>query len=97
MNLSPESLPRHELIGLHVQVDESTDPGLVALFGRVVDETRNTLLLETKRGMKRIPKACTSLIFTLPDGQRVRVAGSVLVSQPENRISKRMQRTRWKL
>ncbi len=97
MSLKPESLPRHELIGLYVQVDWSTDPGLVGLFGRVIDETRNTLLLETERSAKRIAKACTSLIFTLPDGQGVRVQGSVLVSQPENRISKRMQRTRWKL
>ncbi len=97
MSLNPESLPRHELIGLDAQVDESIDPGLVGLSGRVVDETRNTLLLETKRSTKRIPKASTSLIFTLPDGQRVRVQGSILVSQPENRISKRMQRTRWKL
>ncbi len=95
--MNPESLPRHELIGLYVIVDDSTDPGLIGLSGRVVDETRNTLLLETERSTKRISKACTTLIFTLPDGQSVRVRGSVLVSQPENRISKRMQRTRWKL
>ena len=97
MNPKPENLPRHELIGLQVLVDDSTNRGLVGLFGRVVDETRNTLLVETERKSVRIPKACTSLIFTLPDGQRVRVAGSILVSQPENRINKRIQRTRWKL
>jgi ribonuclease P protein subunit POP4 len=97
MNLLPESLARHELIGLEVLVEDSFDPGLIGLSGQVVDETRNTFLLETERKIKRIPKANTSLIFTLPEGQRVRVAGSVLISQPENRISKRMQRTRWKL
>ncbi|MCX6668590.1 MAG: ribonuclease P protein subunit [Methanothrix sp.] len=97
MNLVPESLARHELIGLEVLVEDSFDPGLIGLRGQVVDETRNTFLLETERGIKRIAKANTSLIFTLPEGQRVKVAGSVLISQPENRISKRMQRTRWKL
>lgn len=97
MNLVPESLARHELIGLEVLVEDSFDPGLIGLWGQVVDETRNTFLLETERGIKRIAKANTSLIFTLPEGQRVKVAGSVLISQPENRISKRMQRTRWKL
>jgi len=97
VNPKPENLPRHELIGLQVLVDGSTNRGLVGLSGRVVDETRNTILVEVERKTKRIPKACTSLTFTLPDGQRVRVAGSILVSQPENRISKRMQRTRWKL
>jgi ribonuclease P protein subunit POP4 len=63
----------------------------------IVDETRNMLLVDTERGTKRIPKSNTSLTFTLPDGQRVRVSGSILISQPENRINKKMQRTRWKL
>jgi len=94
---SPESLARHELIGLPVLVDANTDPGLIGLRGLVVDETRNTFLLETERKVVRIAKSNASLIFTLPDGRRVRVAGSILISQPENRISKRMQRTRWKL
>jgi ribonuclease P protein subunit POP4 len=62
-----------------------------------VDETRNTFLLETKAKVLRFAKKNTNLIFTLPDEQNVRVYGSILISQPENRISKRMQRTRWKL
>ena len=97
MKLCPENLARHELIGLDVEIDCSTNPSLIGRSGKVVDETRNTFLLETKRTVLRIPKSNTSLIFTLPDGQKVRIAGSILISQPENRISKRMQRTRWKL
>lgn len=97
MKLCPGNLARHELIGLEVEIDSSTNPSLIGRSGKVVDETRNTFLLETKRIILRIPKSNTSLIFTLPDGQKVRVAGSILISQPENRISKRMQRTRWKL
>ena len=97
MNLNPESLARHELIGLEVRVEASSDPGQIGLSGQVVDETRNTFLLETKRNVLRLAKRNTNLIFTLPDGQNVRVYGSILVSQPENRISKRMQRTRWKI
>jgi len=97
VNLSPESLARHELIGLDVLVESSSEPGIVGLRAQVVDETRNTFLLETERKVVRIPKKNTSLIFLLPNGQKVRVAGSVLISQPENRINKRMQRMRWKL
>jgi ribonuclease P protein subunit POP4 len=93
----PENLARHELIGLSVLVVGSTDSGLVGISGRIVDETRNTLLVETERGLKRIPKSNTSLTFILPDGQRARVSGSILISRPENRINKKMQRTRWKL
>jgi ribonuclease P protein subunit POP4 len=97
VNLNPESLARHELIGLSVLVETSGDPAQIGLSGQVVDETRNTFLLETKAKVLRIAKRNACLIFTLPDGHKVRVNGSVLVSQPENRISKRMQRTRWKL
>ncbi len=97
MMLAPENLARNELIGLRATVAESTNPCLVGLSGRVVDETRNTFLLETKAGEKRVPKSNTSLIFNLPSGQRVKIECSVLISQPENRINKRMQRTRWKL
>ena len=56
MNLTPESLARHELIGLFAQVEVSSDPGLVGLSGQVVDETRNTFLLETAQRVLRIPK-----------------------------------------
>ena len=97
MNLTPESLARHELIGLEVNVEASSNPGQIGLSGQVVDETRNTFLLETKSKVVRLAKKNTSLDFTLPSGQMVRIAGSVLISQPENRISKRMQKTRWKL
>ena len=93
----PENLARHELNGLSVLVVGSTERGLVGISGMIVDETRNTLLVDTERGTKRIPKSNTSLTFTLPDGQKARVSGSILISQPENRINKKMQRTRWKL
>lgn len=93
--ITPENLARHELVGLKVEIEES--PGFPTISGRVVDETRNTLLIETERGMKRVSKSYTSFIFTLPNGSRVKVSGSILISQPENRIQKRIQRTRWKL
>ncbi len=96
MSISPENIVRHELIGLKVTVSDSSNPCLAGISGCVVDETRNTFLLETVRGIKRVTKANTSLIFDLPNG-RVKITGSILISQPENRISKRIQRTRWKV
>jgi ribonuclease P protein subunit POP4 len=95
MEMTPENLTRHELIGLAVEVADSTNPSLTGISGRVVDETRNTLVVETKDGEKRVPKACARFTFTLPDGRRARVEGLVLESQPENRINKRVKR--WKL
>jgi ribonuclease P protein subunit POP4 len=95
--ITPENLVRNELIGLSVEVAESRNPTMVGISGRVVDETRNTFLIETRSGEKRVPKSCNCFIFTLFQGLKVKAEGSVLVSQPENRISKRIRRSRWKL
>ena len=95
--ITPENLVRHELIGLSAEVVESTNTSMVGISGRVVDETRNTFLIETRSGDKRVPKSCNCFLFTLPQGLKVKAVGSVLVSQPENRINKKIRRSRWKL
>lgn len=92
--ITPENIARHELIGLHV---EASGKGFAGVSGSIVDETRNTFLIESCRGVIRVPKSHASLVITLPDGKRVRVTGSILISQPENRINKRISRARWKI
>ena len=93
----PENITRQELIGLAVEVDYSPNAGLAGISGKIVDETRNTFLIETQQREKRVPKAGTSFIIALPDGQKVRVSGSVLISSSENRINKKIKGSRWKL
>jgi ribonuclease P protein subunit POP4 len=95
--ITPENLVRHELIGLLAEVVESTNSSMVGISGRVIDETRNTFLIETRSGDKRVPKSCNCFLFTLSKGLKVKAVGSVLVSQPENRINKKIRRSRWKL
>ena len=95
--ITPENVARHELIGLNVEVASSSNPCLVGISGRIVDETRNTILVETSKRELCVPKSSASLVITLPDGQRVKVSGSILVSQPENRIHKKISRARWKI
>lgn len=97
MIITPENLVRHELIGLPVEVVEGTNPSQLGISGRVIDETRNTFLIETRSGDKRVPKSCNCFLFTLSQGLKVKAEGSVLVSQPENRINKKIRRSRWKL
>jgi ribonuclease P protein subunit POP4 len=50
MPLTPETLPRHELVGLRVRVVESTDPSRVGIAGRVVGETMHTLCIDCDSG-----------------------------------------------
>ncbi|WP_251343067.1 ribonuclease P protein component 1 [Haloplanus halophilus] len=65
MPLTPETLPRHELVGLRVRVVESTNPDSVGIGGRVVDETMRTLVIEGDR-VRRVPKRGTTFEFALP-------------------------------
>jgi ribonuclease P protein subunit POP4 len=76
---------------------DNPNQSLVGLAGRIVDETRNTLLIDAKGSEKRVPKDNTKFIFVLPDGRRVKLSGSILISQPENRIHKKMRKARWKV
>jgi ribonuclease P protein subunit POP4 len=65
MALTPETLLRHELVGLHVRVAESTNPDAVGIGGRVVRETMRTLVVEGDR-VWRLPKQGTTFEFALP-------------------------------
>jgi len=66
--ITPENLVRHEPSGLPIEVVEGRNPSQVGISGRVVDETRNTLLIDTRSGDKRVPKSTNSFLFTLSQG-----------------------------
>lgn len=92
MPITPQNLVRHELIGLKVRIEGSTDYTQKKSSGLVVDETYNTLKIESKKKEKVIPKPNTVFIFTLPNGVKVKVDGKLLVSRPEDRIKKKFAR-----
>jgi len=56
--ITPQNIFRHELVGLGVEVVNSQHAGLTGIKGQVIDETRNTILVEVSDGSeKTIPKA----------------------------------------
>ncbi|MDI9633832.1 MAG: ribonuclease P protein component 1 [Methanolinea sp.] len=85
--ISPRNILRHELIGLEVTVVRATNPALHGLSGRVIDETRNMLVIRGEKGTKKIQKAGTRFRVVLPDGVLVEIDGSALVMAPEKRIN----------
>jgi ribonuclease P protein subunit POP4 len=89
--ITPENIVRHELMGLQAMVRVASNPQLVGITGKVIDESRNTLILETSEGREvTIVKDQCTLSFRLPDGQSVRVDGKLLVARPEDRIKKKL-------
>ena len=83
---------RHELIGLDARVSKSFNRQLVGLRGRIIDETRNTLVLERGAREIRIPKDIVHLRLQLSKGETVDLDGKTIVSRPEDRTKMRVRR-----
>jgi ribonuclease P protein subunit POP4 len=78
---------RDELIGRLVTIIECTDPSWVNQTGRIIDETKETFLIETHQKQKRIAKKTATFAFEY-HGKRTIVNGSRLAFRPEERIKK---------
>jgi ribonuclease P protein subunit POP4 len=85
MSRTPETLARHELVGLDVRIVAASNPDLLDIDGEVVMETTNTLYIERADRALQVPKAGTTFAFTLEDGQQVRIEGERLVARPARR------------
>ena len=78
---------KDEFIGRHVKIKECTDPTFVNVSGTVIDETKNTFLIETKDKQKRIAKNTATFEFEYK-GKKITVKGSRLMYRSEDRIKK---------
>jgi len=90
--ITPQSILRHELIGLKVTVSRSKDPNFQGLRGTITDETKNMLVLFGHGKKLRIPKNIATFRLSLQDGRIVDVDGSRLVARPENRLKTKVRR-----
>lgn len=82
-----KNLLKGELIGLEVLVADSRNRCNTGIKGRVVDETKNTLTIETRKGEKKLLKAQNKFIFKI-NKKKVAVEGKLLQGRPEERIKK---------
>jgi len=85
--ITPTNLIRHELIGLDVIVSESLNPLSIGIQGKVINETQQTITIQTKKGNKKILKRLSTFVFNVKD-KKVEVKGSVIAKRPWERISK---------
>jgi ribonuclease P protein subunit POP4 len=85
MGIKPENLLKHELIGLKIEVLESSDKSQIGLSGQVINETQNTLTLQTVQGEKTVPKK-GSVFKVFLEHENVKVKGEKLLKTPQERI-----------
>ena len=80
------NLRKHELIGLEVEVVRTPDPSQLCTAGRVVDETRNLLIVDVGGAEKKIPKPGARFRFRIQGG--IEVEGDDICYRPEDRVKK---------
>ena len=93
MKITPDLL-RHEFVGLDAEVVTSSNPSQTGISGKIIQETRNTLVILHNDLEKTVIKDIAVFHFVMPDGTVVEIDGKAIVGRPENRLKKRVRR-RW--
>ena len=77
----------HELIGLEVIVKDCKDKSQKGIRGKVVNETKNMLHIETPKGIKKVAKKISVFKF-IYGKKRFIVDGAEIGFRPQERIEK---------
>ena len=75
MVITPKTLIYHCLIGLEAKIVQSSNPQYVNINGKVIDETKNTLIIEIGNKEIQIPKRNSLFQFRLSKTKAVEVDG----------------------
>ncbi len=92
--ITPQNVFRHELIGLTVEIIDSNHKEYVGIKGKIIDETRNTINIDTGSQEKLIIKKEVVLLLYLPENKKVSIDGKIIVARPEDRIKKKFKKIR---
>ena len=74
---------RGELIGKNIKVVHLKERR--EMEGKVIDETKNIVVLKTRAGNKRLVKSCYAFEFAYGK-KRIRIEGRYFNKRPEDRI-----------
>ena len=85
--MNHKTLARSEFIGLHVKIKECKDPSWIGKSGLILDETKNTFLIEIDDQHKKIAKNIATFEFDV-EGNKISIDGLKIAFRPEDRIKK---------
>ena len=92
--INKKNFPKHEFIGLKVKVLESSNENQIGIEGKIVDETKKIIKIESKSGEKSIQKKGSVFEFEIPKNGKITIIGNEIEIRPEDRIKKNFKR--WK-
>ena len=81
MNLSMQS--EFDLIGKNVTISESKNKEIVGINGKIIMETKNMIVIDTKNGRRNIPKNICQLSN---NGQVIQTDSTKLKKRPHERL-----------
>ena len=84
--ITQENLLMHELIGLEATIMKSNNEQIIGISGKIVDETKSMLFLDTINGIKKIPKENTEWKFSFDDHESI-TKGNLLTKRPQERLA----------
>ena len=87
-DITRHNLPQHEIIGLDVKVLEGTAYGYSKIEGKVIDETKNMIVISSNQSTKLVPKKNSIFCFELPNGEQVKIKGEMILGRPVERTKK---------
>ena len=88
IQILPENLSRHELIGLEAQVAAASNQSHIGISGRIIDDPMKTFQNENHDQTQMVPKSGTTFEVKLPGGDYAVVEGNHLISRPSRRTQK---------
>jgi len=83
--ITTENISFHELIGLNVEIIESTNKQIVGFAGKIIDETKSMFTLSAGNRVKKVPKEIASWKFML-NGKTTILKGIELTKRPYERV-----------
>ena len=83
--ITADNITSHEFIGLNTEIVKSTNPQVIGLNGRIINETKSMFTINTENGSKSIAKSTNSWKFSI-DNNDIVVDGSKITKRPFDRL-----------
>jgi len=83
--ITSDNIHSHEFIGLDTEIVQSTNPQVIGLNGRIINETKSMFTINTENGVKSIAKSTNDWKFSIQN-KDVIVDGSKIAKRPFDRI-----------
>jgi len=80
----------HTFIGLDVEVINASARELIGKKGKIIDETKNLIVIEKNGKEIKIQKVACEFLFHLEDGTNFAIEGRKIAFRPEERAKKLM-------